>query len=290
MQSFPELPVLTAAGLDAETMRQVDRLLIGCGGFARELIIYTGGASEIKGSGGDRLSAADCLVDHLLRFQLQHLVPGSSGFGEEGGHWGAAPEGARVWWLVDPVDGTRPATLGSAFAVSVGALVLEGGRPAAAVGWVYLPTLGALYRGVLHPGGGAAVVNDLPARVEGAAPGQFKNRHLAVNSDWHRIAASPAMKITALGATAVHLVQLVHPGSDVVAAAETRYYPHDAAGGLPVAVGGGCRVYAIDRAGRPAAEALDPLEFLHRLYLRPGDMGPHVLVAPPGVADFLREA
>src|SRR5438128_2239298 len=112
------LPTLLHAGLGPEVLHQIDHLVVGCGGFVKELISYTAGASELKDDGGQRLSAADRLVDQLLRERLLALVPGSSGYSEEGGAFGERGEG-RVRWLIDPVDGTRPATLGGAFAVCV---------------------------------------------------------------------------------------------------------------------------------------------------------------------------
>ena len=83
-------------------------------------------------------------MDRLLREQLAAVAPASGGYSEEGGWFGRRD--APLRWLVDPVDGTRAATLGGGFAVSVGALIEETGRPAAAAGWVYVPTLFALFR------------------------------------------------------------------------------------------------------------------------------------------------
>src|SRR5437870_856040 len=113
---MPASPLI-AAGLNPETLQQIDHLVVGCGGFVKELLLHTSGESTTKGESDERLSAADRLVDRLLREHLMHLVPGSSGYSEEGGEFGrrGEPSRLRVSWLLDPLDGTRPATLGGAF-------------------------------------------------------------------------------------------------------------------------------------------------------------------------------
>jgi fructose-1,6-bisphosphatase/inositol monophosphatase family enzyme len=279
-------------GLGAAAFAAIDRLLVGCGGFVKELIVYTGGESRVKDSTGQRLSAADELVDRLLREQLEAVAPASGGYSEEGGWFGRRD--APLRWLVDPVDGTRAATLGGVFAVSVGALIEQAGRPAAAAGWVYVPTLATLFRGVIVPSAaglrGECLRNGQPAAVETWSPGtDLGHRYLAVSSNWRSawLGASP-LKVSAPGATAVHLAQLVQPGSDVVAAALTRYQAHDAAGGLAVALAGGCALYRLEEtAGRPGPR-LDPMAFLKAAYDAPEQAGERTLVCRPEVAAALR--
>jgi len=280
---------LSRAGLTAEALRQVDHLIAGCGGLVMEILRHTAGASTLKEDQDQRLSEADQLADRILREQLSALVPGSSGYSEEGGEFGSPRASMHVRWLIDPVDGTRPATLGGAFAVSIGALLVEDERPLAAVGWVYVPTLSLLYRGILAEDGSECLLNGSPASAERLTPEILPRRHLAVNSDWHAVRPGRLpMKLAAMGATAVHLVHLVHPGSDVAAAALTRYRPYDAAGALPVAVAGGCSVYLLDAHGRPAEQAEDPLAFLYAGSRRPGEPAPWALVATPEAAEALR--
>jgi hypothetical protein len=186
------------------------------------------------------------------------------------------------------VDGTRPATLGGAFAVSIGALVLQDELPVAAAGWVYLPTLSALYTAFLAPGSSDCRLNDHVAAAPPISTADLPNRYLAVGSDWHRLGTGGhPFKLSAPGATAVHLTQLVHPESDVAATLLSRYRPYDAAGGLVVAVAGGCELYLLE-SGRPEVSPLDPLAFLHRGDLHPTQHGPAVLVCRPAIADALR--
>ncbi len=285
-----EADLLADAGLTPAVLEELDSLVVGSGGFVRELIAFTGGASTVKEGGtGQRVSAADVLLDRLLRERLVALVPGSGGYSEEGGRFGSP--GGPVRWLVDPVDGTRPATLGGAFAVCVAALVMGEGRARAAAGWVYVPTLSALFRGVLAPGRVECLLNGRPAAALACGNrDELRNRYLAVGSNW-RTEWLPrcAMKLSAPGATAVHLVQLVQPGSDVAAATLTRYRPHDAAAGLVVAAAGGAEVFRLPEAGGgPAGPAEEPLAVLGELEAAPETWGPRLVVAAPGVSACLR--
>ncbi|HTE21388.1 MAG TPA: inositol monophosphatase family protein, partial [Armatimonadota bacterium] len=282
---------LAEAGLTSETLAEIDHLLVGCGGFVKELIAYTAGASTVKDDSRQRLSAADELTDRLLREQLLRLIPYSGGYSEEGGAFGTAGCASYVHWLLDPVDGTRPATLGGAFGVSVGALVVRDGAPVAAVGWVYVPTLSALYRGILAPGFTECTLNGRAVLAEAdLSVADLAQRYLAVSSDWSGAHLRPSpMKLSAPGATAVHLTQLVHAGSDVAAAVLTRYKPYDAAGGLVIAAAGGCAIYPLHRHNRrPSRDPLEPLSFLLQLRELPDQWACPVLVCTPPVADLLR--
>jgi fructose-1,6-bisphosphatase/inositol monophosphatase family enzyme len=271
-------------------IREIDHLVVGVGGLVHELIRFTGGASTRKDAAGERLTVADTLADRLLRESLLQLCPRSSGYSEEGGAFGSPSAGFHVRWQVDPVDGTRPATLGGAFAVSIGALLLDGDRPLGAAGWVYLPTLSILYRALVGPGFSDCRLNGEPAQADALALADLPSHYLAVGSDWHRLGAGAhPLKLSAPGATAVHLTQLVQPGSDVAATVLTRYRPYDAAGGLVVAASGGCQLYLLEH-GSPRSAPLDLLEFLRGGDLTPDKYGPPVLVCRPAVAAALRQA
>ncbi|MFN3648068.1 MAG: inositol monophosphatase family protein [Armatimonadota bacterium] len=281
--------VLHLAGLTADVLAQVDHLVVGCGGFARELVRFTGGASSVKDSAGQRVTEADRLIDSLLRERLTQLVPGSTGYSEEGGRFGAEREGLRVRWSIDPVDGTRPALLGGAFGVSVGALVCDGRQTRAAVGWLYAPTLATLYRGILTGDFAEARLNGDLVRLPKLAP--LENCYLGVSSNWRStFLTGCSLKLSAAGATSIHLTQLLQPGSDVAAVALTRYRAYDVAGALVPAVAAGCAVYPLemDRGGI-ASEPLDPLAYLAGGARQPEALGPPVLVCRPEVADRLRE-
>lgn len=281
--------LLSEAGLTAAVLSRIQHLLIGCGGFVRELIRHTGGASTSKDDPEQRLSAADELVDTLVREELLRLLPHSRGYSEEGGHFGDAQKGLHVHWLLDPVDGTRPALLGGAFAVSLGALVLDGETPLAALGWVYVPSLGALYHGRIGAGEALCQINGQPAAVDASVtPENLRHRYLATESNWHAVSPRPLpLKLSAAGSTAVHLTRLIHPESDVAAVGLTHYHSYDAAGALPAAVAGGAGIYPLDAHARPATDELDPLGFLYAGSQAPKDLGPHVMVCAPEVAEML---
>jgi fructose-1,6-bisphosphatase/inositol monophosphatase family enzyme len=284
------LPIeLQNAGFTPALVEDIDRLAVGCGGFIKELIGFTSGASATKDGSGQILSAADEMVDLLLRERLLDLLPGCSGYSEEGGEFGERSAGAfHVRWLIDPLDGTRPALLGGAFAVSLGALILRDNHPVAAVGWVYVPTLPALYRGIVSAEGTECTLNgrDTTAFIPSAE--NLHNCYFAVGSDWDStFLPRLEMKLSAPGATAVHLTRLVHPGSDYAAVCLSRYKPYDAAGGLVVAAAGGCRLYQPADSELPD-EPTDPLGYLASLADAPAQNGPRTFIAHPEVAEMLR--
>ena len=281
--------VLAEAGFTPDALTAVDRLMVGAGGFVRELLTYTAGESTLKGETGQRLSAADAAVDLLLRERLTAMFPGCSGYSEEGGEFGERSSGLHVRWSLDPLDGTRPALLGGAYAVSAGALLLDDDHPLAALGWVYVPNLGSLYRGTVSRGASECLRNGLLVRAPQVAPALYPNHYMAVGSDWRRIAPrNGPFKFSAAGATAVHLTQFVHAGADVAAVGLSRYRSYDAAGGVVVAAAGGGAIHLLQPGGIPEAEPTGLLEFLHSLDCSPADFGPRAVVATPEVIRALR--
>ena len=87
----------------------------------------------------------------------------------------------------------------------------------------------------------------------------------------------------------MHLTQLVHPASDLAAAALSRYKSYDAFGGLVIAAAGGCAIHLLEPDGRPAEGHTGLLDFLRSLDRTPGEFGPRVLVARPEVVSLLVE-
>jgi myo-inositol-1(or 4)-monophosphatase len=85
-----------------------------------------------KSSATDLVTDADRAVEELLRGELAARRPGDAILGEEGGA-SAGRDGARVRWLIDPIDGTVNFLLGlPQFAVSIAAQ-LDGRTVAACV-------------------------------------------------------------------------------------------------------------------------------------------------------------
>ena len=275
------------AGLTSAVLAEIDHLVVGCGGFARELLRYTSGASTVKGASRERLSAADTRVDRLLRSELTALVPGSCGYSEEGGHFGTPSDDAQVHWLIDPIDGTRPALMGGAYAVSVCGLVIDAGEPQGAVGWVYVPPLQCLYRGIYRGEFREALLNgEALAPPAVPPPDEWPHRFLAVDSDGLMAAPRSRVpwKLTAPGASAVHLTQLIHPDTDVLAVRLSRYRPYDVAAGLVITGALGLGIYDVESDGLTAPVCHDLLPFLFAGDRAPNTRGPRMLVAGEAVA------
>jgi fructose-1,6-bisphosphatase/inositol monophosphatase family enzyme len=285
-QTLATCDVCRSVSVTPDAVSELETLLVGCGGLIRELLLYSGGASSSKDD-GQRLSVADRLVDRLLRERLVELFPGCSGYSEEGGEFGDPAGPTRLRWHVDPLDGTRSATQGGLYCVSAGALIFHEERPAVGLGWIYLPTLGVLYRGCLAPEAAASEANGLPARIDPELTAdKLPGRYLAVGSDWHGDGFRRLCKITAPGATAAHLTQLARPGSDVVGVVLTRYRPYDAFGGLVIAAAAGAEVYRC--AGESDLEPVETLEVLAEMDRNPSSPGPKLFAAHPVLARELR--
>ncbi len=54
----------------------------------------------------DWVTDADVQTEELIRGRIREAFPDDEILGEEGGHSGVGPGGARATWVVDPIDGT----------------------------------------------------------------------------------------------------------------------------------------------------------------------------------------
>jgi 3'(2'), 5'-bisphosphate nucleotidase len=111
----------------------------------REVFSLWGGcAAETKGDGSP-VTIADRRAEAIILAGLAHLAPGVPVIAEEAADAGAAPTCSGMFFLVDPLDGTRDFIECGAgeFTVNIG-LVVEG-RPV--LGVVYAPAVGMLYGG-----------------------------------------------------------------------------------------------------------------------------------------------
>jgi myo-inositol-1(or 4)-monophosphatase len=103
---------------------------------------------DTKSSATDLVTDADRAVEELLRGELAARRPADAILGEEGGV-SAGRDGARVRWLIDPIDGTVNFLLGlPQFAVSIAAQL--DGRTVAAC--VFNPASGELFSATLGRG------------------------------------------------------------------------------------------------------------------------------------------
>lgn len=258
----------------------IDQLVIGAGGFASELLRHHSG-SEKKPADGQRVTAADLAVDGLLRRELIALAPTSSGFSEEGGSFGSTSSvgtGVRLFWVIDPVDGTRPALLGGPFAVSVALIVSNDAKPLAWIGWTYVPAMARLYRGHLSGENREASLNGRPLMA--GSWSDLHGRYLAI----HSRGAGPftqhrTLKLWNPGSTAVQVVLLTETAADAAGALLTRCRVYDIAGALPVALAAGLTCYEV--RGQDVFEPIPLRELMLLVRDHPGAPIPEMLVTSP---------
>ncbi len=195
------------------------------------------------------LTAADEAADALITAALRELTPAIPVVSEES----AAPFGGqapgRVFWLVDPLDGTREFIAGrDEFTVNI-ALVRDGSPVLGVVG---LPARSALYAGVV--GRGAKVVDPHGARAIRCRPRPAAGAIVAVSRSHGDRAADGALL------KGMPVAGEIQAGSALkfclVACGEADVYPRagrtmewDTAAGQAVLMAAGGRV--VDREGRP---------------------------------------
>lgn len=93
---------------------------------------------------GSLVTLADQRAEVVIEDGLARLAPGVPMIGEEACAAGRIPETGALWFLVDPLDGTRGFARGSdEFTVNIA--LIEGGEPVKGV--VYAPAMGELYAG-----------------------------------------------------------------------------------------------------------------------------------------------
>ena len=121
----------------------------------------------VKGERGDLVTDVDVAAERAVRAVLGNRRPNDHVTGEE--LPGTAPEGARVRWSIDPLDGTTNFTRGIPYyATSVGAVCIRTGQWLA--GAVDAPVLGKTY--YAYRGGGAWLADGAGVyRLTGPAAG-----------------------------------------------------------------------------------------------------------------------
>jgi 3'(2'), 5'-bisphosphate nucleotidase len=128
----------------------------------REVFALWGGcAAQTKGDGSP-VTIADQRAEAIILAGLAEIAPGVPVVAEEATEAGAAPRCADMFFLVDPLDGTRDFIECGAgeFTVNIG-LVING---APVLGVVYAPAAGVLY------GGAGAYAFRQPCEPKTAAP------------------------------------------------------------------------------------------------------------------------
>ena len=162
---------------------------------------------EIKNDGSP-VSAADRLIERLLRELLAEHRPDDRVLGEEEGSIGT---GARCW-VLDPIDGTSSYVAGRRAWGSLVALE-DGGRPIA--GMVTMPALGRRWWGTLD---GGAFTSDEP----GATPRSIR---VSSEADVGHMRWSSGPIIDELDTDERERIALVGRRSNYVAMSEWTTYP-----------------------------------------------------------------
>ena len=162
---------------------------------------------EIKNDGSP-VSAADRLIERLLRELLAEHRPDDRVVGEEEGSIGT---GARCW-VLDPIDGTSSYVAGRRAWGSLVALE-DGGRPVA--GMVTMPALGRRWWGTLD---GGAFTSDEP----GATPRSIR---VSSEADVGHMRWSSGPIIDELDTDERERIALVGRRSNYVAMSEWTTYP-----------------------------------------------------------------
>ena len=226
--------------------------------------IYEGDFEAREKADGSALTDADERAEALILSRLREAFPQTPILAEESAARGEVPDLGRVFFLVDPLDGTREfVNRTGEFTVNIARV--EDGQPIAGV--VYAPALSALYAGRI--GEGASMRRLAPGDAfEDAAPKPCGTRTrtegalTAVASRSHRSPETEAF-LQDLGAT-----DFEPAGSSLkfclVATGQADVYPRlgrtmewDTGAGQAVLEAAGGRVHALDEAG----QELGPLRY-----------------------------
>jgi 3'(2'), 5'-bisphosphate nucleotidase len=166
------LPATSTVPFDSTDPELLDRAIeIARAAGAAIMPFYRSGTAVRAKADASPVTAADEAADALISAALRELTPAIPCVSEEsaGPFGGKAP--ARVFWLVDPLDGTREFVAGrDEFTVNI-ALVTD---TAPVLGVVYLPARNELYAGaagrgaVLASGGKQRPIRCRPLPAAGA--------------------------------------------------------------------------------------------------------------------------
>ena len=118
------------------------------------------GLTVEKKSDASPVTDADRAAEVLIAARLAAIAPTVPMIGEEGVSEGRVPDPGDVFFLVDPLDGTREFVKGgNDFTVNIG--VIRNGRPE--IGIIYVPASAKLFGGVVGEGAWRTeVVNGTP--------------------------------------------------------------------------------------------------------------------------------
>jgi 3'-phosphoadenosine 5'-phosphosulfate (PAPS) 3'-phosphatase len=141
---------------------------------------YAAGVSVVQKSDGSPTTAADADAEAIITAALVHLTPAITVVAEEAMEGSTAPAIADgVFWLVDPLDGTRE-FIGRTGQFTVNIALIQDGRPV--LGIVYVPAERWMYWGTATGGafrqqvwqGERAAGETLPAAPPSPQPSPLK--------------------------------------------------------------------------------------------------------------------
>lgn len=110
------------------------------------------------------VTAADTAAEAIITQGLRVITPDVPVVAEEAAAAGRIPDvSAGVFWLVDPLDGTREfLSRNGEFTVNIG--LVEGGKPI--LGAIHVPTLNESFVGSAHSGATRSQVNAAPQLIQ----------------------------------------------------------------------------------------------------------------------------
>ena len=139
-----------------ELLEQVNGIARGAGELV--MAVYRSDFSARRKDDASPVTEADERAEAFILAALRTLTPDIPVVAEEEVAAGRTPQVARVFWLVDPLDGTKEfINRNDEFTVNVA--LVENGAPT--LGVVYAPALGRLYAGIA---GAEAYVEDETGR------------------------------------------------------------------------------------------------------------------------------
>jgi len=140
---------------DSDLIEALVAAAIAAGGII--LNVRDGGLSVEKKSDASPVTEADRAAEREITTRLHQIAPGVGVIAEEAVAEGRVADIGDVFFLVDPLDGTREFVKGgNDFTVNIG--LIRDGKPA--LGVIFVPATGKLYAGVVGQGAWKAEVKN----------------------------------------------------------------------------------------------------------------------------------
>ncbi|SKA28296.1 3'(2'),5'-bisphosphate nucleotidase CysQ [Consotaella salsifontis] len=149
--------------------RLAEMIEIALRGGREVMRVYEEGGAVERKADGSPVTEADICCEAVILEGLRRSAPDIPVVAEEAAATGLVPATCELFFLVDPLDGTREfINRNGEFTVNIA--LIENGEPVAGV--VYAPALGLLYAGAPHEGACKAWVST------GGVPGPSQRIHV----------------------------------------------------------------------------------------------------------------